>query len=215
MAFPATFAFWPKLSDLPFRSYKALNIPQNGLHTHPATRSHPGFQNTGLAKARPVLKTFSNCNICIFTSLKAIIQIILFFHIDTNYQSLNLTQNPYKRTDLAQLFSLIKIDHGSIFRWTISLSCYKSIFNLALSLYSDSLLGLKPIFSESIPFTLMPNHQMPNINNPYQKNLLKLHVRFYSLLNTQTKTYFVVRDYKLIWSSSNPLCGFLFPYHTF
>ena len=33
MAFPATFAFWQKLSDLPFRSYKALNIPQNGLHT--------------------------------------------------------------------------------------------------------------------------------------------------------------------------------------
>ena len=56
MAFPATFAFWQKLSDLPFRSYKALNIPQNGLHTYTHIRLHPGFQNTGLAIARPVLK---------------------------------------------------------------------------------------------------------------------------------------------------------------
>ena len=47
------------LSDLPFRSYKAINIPQNGLHTYIHTRVHPGFQNTGIAiarPARPVLK---------------------------------------------------------------------------------------------------------------------------------------------------------------
>ena len=78
-------------------------------------------------------KTISNCNICLFTSFKAITQIILLFHIDTNYQSLNLTQNSYKRTDLAQLFSLDQIDHGTIFRWPcISKFCYNSILALSL-----------------------------------------------------------------------------------
>ena len=37
--------------------YKALNIPQNGFHTDRQTDIHPGFQNTGLAIARPVLKS--------------------------------------------------------------------------------------------------------------------------------------------------------------
>ena len=37
-------------------------------------------------------KTFSNCNICLFTSLKAIMQIILFFHLIQKHLSLSLAQ---------------------------------------------------------------------------------------------------------------------------
>ena len=52
MASASTLVFLLKLSRFMFRRYKALNIPQNGLHT----MWHPGFQNTGVAIARPVLK---------------------------------------------------------------------------------------------------------------------------------------------------------------
>ena len=54
MAFPATFAFWQKLSDLPFRSYKALNIPQNGLETSILTS-----RTLALAKARASVENAS------------------------------------------------------------------------------------------------------------------------------------------------------------
>ena len=40
--------------------YKVLNIPQNGLDTDRKTDIHPGFQNTGLAIVRPVLKKAVN-----------------------------------------------------------------------------------------------------------------------------------------------------------
>ena len=83
---------------------------------------------------------------------------------------------PYKRIDLAQIFSLDQIDHGSIFWWTmysnsaitafLALSLQWISYNLALSLY----------FSDSI---LLHN------------------------------------DYKFKFMKLNPLCGFLFPYHTF
>ena len=62
-------------------------------------------------------KTFSNCSFTYFGPIQALSKSLLSFRIDTNYQSLNLTQNSYKRTDLAQLFSLDQIDHGTIFRW--------------------------------------------------------------------------------------------------
>ena len=50
--------------------YKALNIPQNGLDTNKHTRVHPGFQNTGLAIARPVLKISNDLIVFLTFSLE-------------------------------------------------------------------------------------------------------------------------------------------------
>ena len=62
-------------------------------------------------------KTFSNCNICLFTSLKAIIQIILFFHFWYQLSIPEPYKIPIKRDFRFNQISLDQIDHGTIFRW--------------------------------------------------------------------------------------------------
>ena len=61
-----------------------------------------------------ILKTFSNCNIYLFTSFKAIKQNLTFLSFDTKSIPESLLSSPYKRADLPQIFSLINRDHGSI-----------------------------------------------------------------------------------------------------
>ena len=61
-----------------------------------------------------ILKTFSNCNIYLFTSFKAIKQNLTFLSFDKKSIPESLLSSPYKRADSPQIFSLMNRDHGSI-----------------------------------------------------------------------------------------------------
>ena len=82
-----------------FVSLVLINIKIILLHLcHCMTLSRAFYPCTGIYMFVPslsllvILKTFSNCNICLFTSLKAIMQIILFFHLIQKHLPLTLAQ---------------------------------------------------------------------------------------------------------------------------
>ena len=111
------------LADNPCFLYVHLSVLLN--HCYCITLIRAFYPCTGIYMFIPFFslfkntKTFSNCNICLFTSLKAIMQIILFFHLIQKHLPLTLAQTwlfPIKRDFRLNQVSLVNyfIDHGSL-----------------------------------------------------------------------------------------------------
>ena len=85
------------LADNPCFLYVHLSVLLD--HCYCITLIRAFYPCTGIYMCIPFFslfkntKTFSNCNICLFTSLKAIMQIILFFHLIQKHLPLTLAQS--------------------------------------------------------------------------------------------------------------------------